>query len=150
MKNIKKIGMSLIVLVITILVMIILAGVVVVGLAGNNPIDSANSAVLLTDLNAARSTVSLYAANKLANNTIGTGVVNSAKLTVADGELSGNAITLTGHTGDFYRTVNSKLGIENPKKGTYVADENGILYLVVPSTDTTDYNNSYVVKQDLT
>ncbi len=150
MKNIKKIGMSLIVLVITILVMIILAGVVVVGLTDNNPIDSANTAVILTDLNAARSTVSLYAANKLAHTTIGDGSVNSTKLTVEDGELSGSPITLTGHIGEFYKTVNDKFGIEDPKIGTYVANQKGVLYLVVPATDEVDYNNSYVVKQDLT
>ena len=116
----------------------------------NNPIGQANTAVLLTDLNAARSSVTLYAANKLANNTIGDGTVNSTKLSVTDGELTGTAITLSGHSGTFYRTVNTKLGIEPPKTGTYVSDENGNLLLVLPTSDTTDYNNSYVVKHNLT
>lgn len=146
----NKIGMSLIVLVITILVMIILAGVVVVGLSNNNPIGQANTAVILSDLNAARNTVNLYAANKLASNTIGDGTVTSTKLSVADGELSGTAITLTGKTGNFFKTSNNKLGIADPKTGTYVADENGNLYLVIPTSDTVDYNNAYVVKQNLT
>ncbi len=62
-----KKGMSLIVLVITILVMIILAGVVVVGLSDNNPIDSANSAKALTELGNFAQSANLYASNKLAH-----------------------------------------------------------------------------------
>ncbi|MEG0510328.1 MAG: hypothetical protein RR594_03415 [Clostridia bacterium] len=61
-----KKGMSLIVLVITILVMIILAGVVVVSLSKNNPIETAKTANTLTALSEAQSAVNLYAANKLA------------------------------------------------------------------------------------
>ncbi|MEG2956252.1 MAG: hypothetical protein RR922_05370 [Clostridia bacterium] len=61
-----KKGMSLIVLVITILVMIILAGVVVVSLSKNNPIETAKTANTLTALSEAQSAVTLYAANKLA------------------------------------------------------------------------------------
>ncbi|MEG0510329.1 MAG: hypothetical protein RR664_03545 [Clostridia bacterium] len=67
-----KKGMSLIVLVITILVMIILAGVVVVSLSKNNPIDTAKTANTLTALSEAQSAVNLYAANKLAEAVDGT------------------------------------------------------------------------------
>ncbi|MEG0073284.1 MAG: hypothetical protein RR922_05360 [Clostridia bacterium] len=145
-----KKGMSLIVLVITILVMIILAGVVIVSLSQNNPIGQANTAVILSDLNAAKSTVSLYAANKLANNTLGAGSVSTTKLSEADGELTGTAITIAGKTDKFYKTVNTKLGISAPKLGQYVSDESGNVYLLVPTSDTVDYKNDHVIHQDIT
>ncbi|MEG0074176.1 MAG: hypothetical protein RR922_05375, partial [Clostridia bacterium] len=66
-----KKGMSLIVLVITILVMIILAGVVVVSLSKNNPIETAKTANTLTALSEAQSAVTLYAANRLAKTSDG-------------------------------------------------------------------------------
>ena len=52
MKNInkRKNGISLIVLVITILVMIILAGVVIVSLSKNNPIEKAKEAEFKTNV----------------------------------------------------------------------------------------------------
>lgn len=46
----NKKGMSLIVLVITIIVMIILSGVVIIGLTDNNPIEKAREATFKTDV----------------------------------------------------------------------------------------------------
>ncbi|MEG2712249.1 MAG: hypothetical protein RR988_04415, partial [Clostridia bacterium] len=62
----KKNGMSLIVLVITILVMIILAGVVVVSLAKNNPIEKSKEALFKVDIIAFRDDLNLSIANELA------------------------------------------------------------------------------------
>lgn len=58
MKN-KK-GMSLIVLVITIIVMIILAGIIVVSMSKNNPIENAKIAVLKTNISNIYSEVEMY------------------------------------------------------------------------------------------
>ncbi|MEG2485120.1 MAG: hypothetical protein RSB51_06570, partial [Clostridia bacterium] len=63
----KKIGMSLIVLVITILVMIILAGVVVVSLTKNNPIEKSKEALFKADIASFRDDLNLSVVNKLAN-----------------------------------------------------------------------------------
>ncbi|MEG0643347.1 MAG: hypothetical protein RR489_05575, partial [Clostridia bacterium] len=62
----KKNGMSLIVLVITILVMIILAGVVIVSLAKNNPIEKSKEALFKADIIAFRDELNLSIANELA------------------------------------------------------------------------------------
>ena len=59
--NNKK-GISLIVLVITILVMIILAGVVIVSLQDNNPIGKAKFAKTVDSIQSIRSAISQYAA----------------------------------------------------------------------------------------
>ncbi len=50
MKMKEQRGISLIVLVITIIVIIILAGAVILSLNQNNPIESANKAVFLSDV----------------------------------------------------------------------------------------------------
>ena len=70
MKN-KK-GISLIVLVITILVMIILAGVVIVSLQDNNPIGKAKLAKLQDSVSSVRSSVSQYAATAQASDNVKT------------------------------------------------------------------------------
>ena len=64
----KRKGISLIVLVITILVMIILAGVVVVSLQKNNPIEKAKEANFKTDLATFKEALELYHTNEIANN----------------------------------------------------------------------------------
>ena len=64
--NNKK-GISLIVLVITILVMIILAGVVIVSLQDNNPIWKAKTAKLQDSVSSIRGTISQYAATAQAS-----------------------------------------------------------------------------------
>ena len=63
----KRKGISLIVLVITILVMIILAGVVVVSLSKNNPIDRAKEAVGITNLSSLKEELEMYKLNKVSN-----------------------------------------------------------------------------------
>ncbi|MEG2485068.1 MAG: hypothetical protein RSB51_06310, partial [Clostridia bacterium] len=62
----KKRGMSLIVLVITILVMIILAGVVVVSLTKNNPIGKAGEALFKSDVGSFKDELNLSVVNELA------------------------------------------------------------------------------------
>ena len=67
--NNKK-GISLIVLVITILVMIILAGVVVVSLQKNNPIEKAKVAKLTDSVSSVRGAISQYAATAQASDNV--------------------------------------------------------------------------------
>ncbi|MEG0511054.1 MAG: hypothetical protein RR664_07260 [Clostridia bacterium] len=62
----KKSGMSLIVLVITILVMIILAGVVVVSLTKNNPIGKAGEALFKSDIGSFKDELNLGVISELA------------------------------------------------------------------------------------
>ncbi|MDD2377202.1 MAG: hypothetical protein PHD15_05310, partial [Clostridia bacterium] len=62
MKN-KK-GISLIVLVITIIVIIILAGAVILSLANNNPIESANEATFKTNVAEYNSELAMAITNK--------------------------------------------------------------------------------------
>jgi len=59
LKNKTK-GISLIVLVITIIVIIILSGAIILSLSGNNPIASANKATYLSDLKNFQTELSLY------------------------------------------------------------------------------------------
>ena len=70
--NNKK-GISLIVLVITILVMIILAGVVIVSLQDNNPIGKAKFAKTVDSIQSIRSSISQYAATAQAGVDVTTG-----------------------------------------------------------------------------
>ena len=104
-----KKGMSLIVLVITILVMIILAGVVVVGLSDNNPIESANAAKALTELSNYSQSASLYAANKLSKGYNADGTQNDTKLVIS-GKTAGATEELDG-TISF--TVTGKKAVKN-------------------------------------
>ncbi|MEG0510996.1 MAG: hypothetical protein RR664_06970 [Clostridia bacterium] len=64
----KKSGMSLIVLVITILVMIILAGVVVVSLSKNSPIQKAKEAMFKADASSFKDELNLSVVTKLGEN----------------------------------------------------------------------------------
>ena len=66
----KQKGISLIVLVITILVMIILAGVVIVSLQQSNPIQKAKFARMVDSLGSVRGAISQYAANAQAHDTV--------------------------------------------------------------------------------
>ncbi|MDD2376840.1 MAG: hypothetical protein PHO88_05160, partial [Clostridia bacterium] len=66
MKN-KK-GISLIVLVITIIVIIILAGAVILSLANNNPIESANEATFKTNVAEYNSELAIAIANEYLQN----------------------------------------------------------------------------------
>ena len=64
----KRKGISLIVLVITILVMLILSGVVIVSLSKNNPVKKAKEATFKTDVSTFEGDLSFYLANGLAEN----------------------------------------------------------------------------------
>ncbi len=64
----KRKGISLIVLVITILVMIILSGVVIVSLSKNNPVGKAKEATFKTDVSTFEGDLSFFLANSLAEN----------------------------------------------------------------------------------
>jgi hypothetical protein len=66
-----KKGISLIVLVITIIVIIILAGAVILSLADNNPIASANKATCLSDVANFKSAVALDFAYQVSQTTTG-------------------------------------------------------------------------------
>ncbi len=66
--NKRKKGISLIVLVITILVMIILAGVVVVSLQKNNPIEKSKEAKFKSNIATFNEDLSIGASNKLGQN----------------------------------------------------------------------------------
>ncbi len=61
----KKRGISLIVLIITIIVIIILAGVIILNLTKNNPINSAKKAKFLNDIDTFKSELSLYELGKM-------------------------------------------------------------------------------------
>ncbi len=63
----KKKGISLIVLIITIIVIIILAGVIILNLTKNNPINSAKKAKFLNDIDTFKSELSLYELGKMAD-----------------------------------------------------------------------------------
>ena len=62
----KRKGISLIVLVITILVMLILSGVVIVSLSKNSPVEKAKEATFKTDLKSFLDELSLFTVNKIA------------------------------------------------------------------------------------
>lgn len=62
--NINKRGISLIVLVITIIIMIILAGAILLNLAEDNPIDDANETKFKADITAYRDELGVYISDK--------------------------------------------------------------------------------------
>ncbi len=64
MKNNKRNGISLIVLVITIIVIIILSGAVILSLANNNPISAATKAVFASDVRNFQTELDLYKTNQ--------------------------------------------------------------------------------------
>ncbi|MEG1142085.1 MAG: hypothetical protein RSE41_06535, partial [Clostridia bacterium] len=68
MKNIKKQGISLIVLVITIIIIIILAGAIILSLNNNNPIESANKARFISDVSAYKSDLEITILNNHSQN----------------------------------------------------------------------------------
>ena len=60
----KQKGVSLIVLVITIIIIIILAGAVILNLSNNNPIDNANKAKIMQDMDTFKSDLALSISDK--------------------------------------------------------------------------------------
>ncbi len=114
----KRKGVSLIVLVITIIVMIILSGVVILSLSKNNPIGKANEAKVLNAIATIKEEISLEQTNNL---------VTGAKLTmetlVKDGRAKRTVIEKDGvYNLNYYLTKNafqgmSGLGNGNPREG---------------------------------
>ena len=94
--NNKK-GISLIVLVITILVMIILAGVVIVSLQNDNPINKAKYAKMVDSAQSVRSAISQYAVTKQAESSDQTGET-SLNLILDGDTTSTHAIYKAGYT----------------------------------------------------
>ena len=79
--NERKRGISLIVLVITILVMIILAGVVIVSLQKNNPVTKAKEATFKQDVGEFKSELNMTIANELfVNHRLKKGEINENKI----------------------------------------------------------------------
>ncbi|MDD2376542.1 MAG: hypothetical protein PHD15_00735 [Clostridia bacterium] len=95
-----KKGISLIVLVITIIVIIILAGAVILSLANNNPINSANKATLLSDVASLKAGVALSYATQFgaANGVLTTLTLDSTSTAIIAKLLSTYGITATVNT----------------------------------------------------
>ena len=108
--NNKK-GISLIVLVITILVMIILAGVVIVSLQNDNPINKAKFAKMVDSVQSVRGAISQYAVTAQANSEGAQGSVIDAILAqteaMANDTTSGKG-TLSGTEGYLITDVKYK------------------------------------------
>ena len=133
--NNKK-GISLIVLVITILVMIILAGVVIVSLQNDNPIDKAKTAKLVDSVGSVRAAISQYAVNAQAKLDTTTGetvdVVTAMGKILTDGALGGSGTYSTWQklgTIDKPADVKKELGVDasavtgaNNAVGTFYVD----------------------------
>ena len=98
----KRKGISLIVLVITILVMIILAGVVVVSLQKNNPVEKAKEAKKITNFATLKELLSLHVTNKFAEGIDKKDINYTTKEEIAkifegkEGDLSGRIVVREG------------------------------------------------------
>ncbi|MDD2376826.1 MAG: hypothetical protein PHD15_05230 [Clostridia bacterium] len=110
--KIKK-GISLIVLVITIIVIIILAGAVILSLANNNPIESANEATFKSNISEYNSELALAVSDEyLKNRSFNTSTFNAS---VWDGTGDGNGTikeyitSITPEDGAKFEIQNSKL-----------------------------------------
>ena len=128
--NNKK-GISLIVLVITILVMIILAGVVIVSLQNDNPINKAKFAKMVDSVQSVRGAISQYTVTSQANSSDN----NSASIDILLAKDKG------GNTkGDFDKT--STLGKLDPEEVGYL-----ILDSKYKVSGSTEKNNGKTVKE---
>ena len=131
--NNKK-GISLIVLVITILVMIILAGVVIVSLQNDNPINKAKFAKMVDSVQSVRSAISQYAVTAQANSEGAQGSAidailaqdstkaTNAKNSSEKGTLSGTEgylITNTSYVNEDSKTVKELLGVDPSQVSSY-------------------------------
>jgi hypothetical protein len=95
MKINNKIGISLIVLVITIISIIILAGAVILSLSINNPISEASKATYLSDLKNFQTELELYQSKQFANNL---GSYNPALLQADNDSVTYNGVIDTSRT----------------------------------------------------
>ena len=150
----KRKGISLIVLVITILVMIILAGVVVVSLQKNNPIEKAKTAKDTSNLSALKEELELYKTNELmlgnkdANNisfteTEAKDILKNIpenlkeKVVVSNGKLGVYYSKITEEAQDYARE-NDIFDAEDkvaPDADVYVEERAGKKYVVCDSVD---------------
>ena len=153
-KRENKLGISLIVLVITILVMIILAGVVVVSLQKNNPIEKAKTAKDTSNLSALKEELELYKTNELmqgnkdANNISFTetevkDILKNipenlkGKVVVSNGKLGVGYSKITEEARDYARE-NDIFNAEDktaPDADIYVETINGKKYVTVDGVD---------------
>ena len=120
----NKSGMSLLVLVVTILSMIILSGVVVMGLIDNNPIEKAQNAKALTNISAIESEVYLYTTKQLSLSKAGVDLYpverdNSGKPILADDKYDANfKNSLPDELKNIVKKIQDKYG-KNPSGATF-------------------------------
>jgi hypothetical protein len=116
----KNKGISLIVLVITIIVIIILAGAVILSLADNNPIGTANEAAYKSNISGYNSELAMAVANQyLLDNNFNEGNFNA-------GVWDGNTANITGTIKEYIPSIKAvdaaKFEIQNSKL-VYVGEE---------------------------
>ena len=143
--NNKK-GISLIVLVITILVMIILAGVVIVSLQESNPIDKAKNAKLQDSVGSVRAAISQYAVQAQADESVGAkmaGIMKGGSYNPENGKITGTtACGINGYTAYVQLSdaadLKAKLGVDaasvegqDDKVGTFFIDDKGASIFVL-------------------
>ncbi len=148
----KRKGISLIVLVITILVMIILAGVVVVSLQKNNPIQKAKEAVGTSNLISIKEELEMYKINELSlekDTNINMSFAEADKnLKSIPAELKNSVLVENGMLGVKYSKLTEevqKFAKENdifdaednilPDADVYVVEKNGKKYIRVDAVD---------------
>ncbi len=104
----KRKGLSLIVLVITILVMLILSGVVIVSLSKNNPVEKAKEAVGTTNLTGLREELEMYKINELS-------LEKDTNINMTFAEADKNLKSIPAELKNSVKVVNGKLGIKYSK-----------------------------------
>ena len=137
--NNKK-GISLIVLVITILVMIILAGVVIVSLQNDNPINKAKYAKMVDSAQSVRSAISQYVVTAQASIDTDVTVESKMKYILNDkNELrKGSEKIVAVGKPENGKTVKDVLGVDP----TSLIEENFGKFVVNPKTGATTYKIS--------
>ena len=123
--NKRRKGISLIVLVITILVMLILSGVVIVSLSKNNPVEKAKEATFKTDMQTFLDDLSLFFVNKISEDSTfdKTSLIADSKTCVYNTQKVGNE----NNIGDIIS------GVKNGKYANKIEVVQGSLYFVEPS-----------------
>lgn len=135
----SKRGISLISLIITIIIIIVLAGVIILSLAGNNPIGQARLAVNLTEVRTVQESLDLYIVSNLdmggklisyptAENVKSSEIDNIMKERVAMKQ--GVAITEDIDYSTLFYLDREKLGITKVKEKVYFIDtKDGTVYI---------------------
>ena len=144
----KTKGISLIVLVITIIVMIIIAGAIILSLSNTNVIDQAEQAKDKYNLSQLKEAVNLDRTNALLtryNTTEGVNISVKELLGLTDSDAmnvaSTNTMPANMPTGKYYKLDVTKYGMQsagtvedNTIKGAYVINDNYDIYYVVEGT----------------